>query len=391
MNLFASYGLSILEYISSGKYYALTEESTTVRSKAWEFIHEFGVCLQSFSMLLFSMERYAANKYPAFHESPTFLCCITGSIVISLLLSFCFSLAVHVYEHLILATLLMEFSDYLGLIILISAWRSSKRNYRLSAGKASLKRRYQMSEVYAWTNTLLPAVVGASVFKVLSMVPIWTWLLLDLSNWEYGIANFLYNNILNVYVCIFPWVLIARSQSLKKQILSKKRVKPDVESMRSASSESVELEQVPVEHCIQVVHSCSKISNPGLQCRNMVASLALRTRYHSHPMTTDFLRIRVVSCVFLHDVRSSLLIRSECFVFHDTFKHMEHSQLIFIFQILKSFAKRENHIVESFNATKNESRNVIIRDHLTWNIESINDISGCLTISTVILDEWTPE
>ena len=41
-------------------------------------------------------ERYAANKYPAFHESPTFLCCITGSIVISLLLSFCFSLAVHV-------------------------------------------------------------------------------------------------------------------------------------------------------------------------------------------------------------------------------------------------------------------------------------------------------
>ncbi|EFP00081.1 hypothetical protein CRE_18405 [Caenorhabditis remanei] len=159
MNLFASYGLSILEYISSGKYYALTEESTTVRSKTWEFIHEFG--------------------------------------------------------------------------ILISAWRSSKRNYRLSAGKASLGRRYQMSEVYAWTNTLLPAVVGASIFKVLSMVPIWTWLLLDLSNWEYGIANFLYNNILNVYVCIFPWVLIARSQSLKKQILSKKRVKPDVESMRS--------------------------------------------------------------------------------------------------------------------------------------------------------------
>ncbi|EGT31057.1 hypothetical protein CAEBREN_08396 [Caenorhabditis brenneri] len=90
-----------------------------------------------------------------------------------------------------------------------------------------------MSEVYAWTNTLLPAVVGASIFKVLSMVPIWIWLLLNLTEWEYGIANFLYNNILNVYVCIFPWVLISRNRRLKRQILSKKRVTPDAGSLNA--------------------------------------------------------------------------------------------------------------------------------------------------------------
>ncbi|CAP22789.2 Protein CBG01452 [Caenorhabditis briggsae] len=166
MNLFASYGFSIFEYLNSGKYYSLTEESASVRSKTWEFIHEFGVCLQSLSMLLFSMD-----------------------------------------GQLILATLLMECSDYLGLF---------------------------MSEVYSWTNTLLPAVVGASIFKVLSMIPIWTWLLLGLTEWEYGIANFLYNNILNAYVCIFPWVLVYRNESLRKQILSTKhvRVTPDIESAK---------------------------------------------------------------------------------------------------------------------------------------------------------------
>ncbi|PIC22848.1 hypothetical protein B9Z55_016761 [Caenorhabditis nigoni] len=133
MNLFASYGFSIFEYLNSGQYYSLTEESASVRSKTWEFIHEFG-----------------------------------------------------------------------------------------------------MSEVYAWTNTLLPAVVGASIFKVLSMIPIWTWLLLGLTEWEYGIANFLYNNILNAYVCIFPWVLVYRNESLRKQILSTKHVSvsPDIESAK---------------------------------------------------------------------------------------------------------------------------------------------------------------
>ncbi|ULT86296.1 hypothetical protein L3Y34_006165 [Caenorhabditis briggsae] len=234
MNLFASYGFSIFEYLNSGKYYSLTEESASVRSKTWEFIHEFGVCLQSLSMLLFSMERFAANKFPIFYSSSIFLHLICSSIVLAVFLSFCFSFAVHVYGQLILATLLMECSDYLGLFILISAWRSSRSNYMLSAGKASLGRRYQMSEVYSWTNTLLPAVVGASIFKVLSMIPIWTWLLLGLTEWEYGIANFLYNNILNAYVCIFPWVLVYRNESLRKQILSTKhvRVTPDIESAK---------------------------------------------------------------------------------------------------------------------------------------------------------------
>lgn len=107
-----------------------------------------------------------------------------------------------------------------------------------------------MSEVYAWTSTLLPAVAGASIFKVLSMIPIWIWLLSNLTDWEYGLANFLYNNvsdiylfylffnfkifqILNAYVCLFPWVLISRNRSLKKQILAKKRISPDGDTMKS--------------------------------------------------------------------------------------------------------------------------------------------------------------
>ncbi|NP_001346731.1 G protein-coupled receptor [Caenorhabditis elegans] len=233
MTLFASYGFSIFEYLNSSKYYALTPEFATLRSKTWEFIHEFGVCLQSLSMLLFSMERYSAIRYPDFHASTTFVVLIYVSIVSAVFLALSFSVGVHIYGQLILATSLMSLSDYLGLIILIFAWRSSIRNYRLSTGKASLKRRYQMSEVYAWTSTLLPAVAGASIFKVLSMIPIWIWLLSNLTDWEYGLANFLYNNILNAYVCLFPWVLISRNRSLKKQILAKKRISPDGDTMKS--------------------------------------------------------------------------------------------------------------------------------------------------------------
>ncbi|CAI2353306.1 unnamed protein product [Caenorhabditis sp. 36 PRJEB53466] len=245
MTLFATYGLSIFEYLNAGKYYALTGESVTIRSRAWEVIHEFGVCLQSTAMLLFSIERFMANRYPRFYHTRTFLFLIHVSIVLSILFSLGFSLSIHVYEQLIPATFLMSLSDYLGLFILVSAWRSSKTNYRLSAGIATLNRRYQMSEVYSWTSTLLPAVVGASLFKVLSMIPIWTWLLLNLTDWEYGIANFLFNNILNAYVAIFPWMLIFRNSSLRKQILSKKgRVEPDKKSLRTVKT--LEGKEIPL-------------------------------------------------------------------------------------------------------------------------------------------------
>lgn len=116
MTLFASYGFSIFEYLNSSKYYALTPEFATLRSKTWEFIHEFGVCLQSLSMLLFSMglcipslfsanchifeitERYSAIRYPDFHASTTFVVLIYVSIVSAVFLALSFSVGVHICE-----------------------------------------------------------------------------------------------------------------------------------------------------------------------------------------------------------------------------------------------------------------------------------------------------
>ncbi|CAB3398014.1 unnamed protein product [Caenorhabditis bovis] len=177
--LLSSYILSIIEYLLAGKSFALVEDEATTRSKTWEFLHEIGLCLQSVSILCFAF-----------------------------------------VGDMILATFVVSCFDIFGLSVLIAAWRQSIRDYSRTQGKISLNRRYQISVVYTTTSALLPAAFGASISRSSAMVPIWFWLLLDMTGAEYGIANFLFNNIINAYIVILPWIIAMRNAQLRHKLLS---------------------------------------------------------------------------------------------------------------------------------------------------------------------------
>ncbi|CAI5450938.1 unnamed protein product [Caenorhabditis angaria] len=221
MLFMTSYGLSIYEYLAAGQKFALLDEGVTFRSKTWEFIHEVGYALESMSMLFFSTERLIASKYPMQYNSEHFIVFIIFSLIISIGVALYFSTSIHVYGILYSPTAVASVLDLSALLIMIFAWHTSLRVYRQTTGEVGLNRRFQMSEVFEWTSTLLPAALGAMICKLLSSLAIWTWLILELTSSDYGVANFIYNNILNAYIVALPWIIVFRNRNLKRKYFSK--------------------------------------------------------------------------------------------------------------------------------------------------------------------------
>ncbi|CAI5451028.1 unnamed protein product [Caenorhabditis angaria] len=189
--------------------------------KYFRMIHEFGYCLQSLSLLMFSADRLVAGTLLQFYTSNSFKLLIVVLTIFSFIISAGFSYIVHIQHWTIIPTLFMDFLDFLGLFLICVAWKKSIKTYNSTIGSICLEQRYQLSEVYNWSKTLIPGVICASVAKIISIISIWALITAKkvyVEN-EAGCFLFFYNNSLNIYSIILPFIILFRHKALRTKIV----------------------------------------------------------------------------------------------------------------------------------------------------------------------------
>ncbi|CAP22790.2 Protein CBG01451 [Caenorhabditis briggsae] len=218
--LTVSHGLTVFEFLYEGKTYEYVY-FVSPRGIAWRIVHEIGYAFQSFSLLLFSIERLVACICPASYSKLEIKILFLILTLISLGISTAFSLFIHMGGEMFLTTVSMDVVDVLGCLILLVAWKRSLLRYRNTVGIFNLEQRFQLSEVYTWTRHLIPAVLLASMSKIIVIVLIWILITGNYTGNDAALWVILYNNVLNVYTLVLPFVILFKHQKIRERFINK--------------------------------------------------------------------------------------------------------------------------------------------------------------------------
>ncbi|KAF1752348.1 hypothetical protein GCK72_018902 [Caenorhabditis remanei] len=123
-------------------------------------------------------------------------------------------------------TFAMNVVDISGCVILLIAWKRSLLQYRSTVGVFSLEQRFQLSEVYTWSRHLIPAVLLASFTKMMVIVIIWILITGNYTGNDAAIWVIIYNNILNIYTVIMPFVILVKHNKVRQKLMHTQNQKP---------------------------------------------------------------------------------------------------------------------------------------------------------------------
>ncbi|EFO99929.1 hypothetical protein CRE_18403 [Caenorhabditis remanei] len=220
-----SHGLTVFEFLYENKTYEFIY-FVSVRGIAWRVIHEFGYALQSLSLVLFSIERLIASICPAGYGKRHVKIIFVFLSILSMLLSIVFSFLIHMGGEMFSPTSAMNMVDISGCVILLIAWKRSLLQYRSTVGVFSLEQRFQLSEVYTWSRHLIPAVLLASFTKMMVIVIIWILITGNYTGNDAAIWVIIYNNILNIYTVIMPFVILVKHNKVRQKLMHTHNQKP---------------------------------------------------------------------------------------------------------------------------------------------------------------------
>ncbi|CAI5451027.1 unnamed protein product [Caenorhabditis angaria] len=217
-----TFDYTISEKSKSGKYI----ESDLF--KFFDLIHEFSYCMESFSLLSFTIERYW-NSRNGSKTTYIFYIFVVILLTLNTLVSYYFAISSRSYSDsiVIIPMSLISALDIVSLAILTRLFQNSANRYKKTTGMISLEQRYQISDVYYWSKTLIPVIFVGVIIKLLSLISAWI-VMLNEGPVE-AFFNFFHENILDAYTIILPYLVVRRHRLLNKKLIrAKLRISPEI-------------------------------------------------------------------------------------------------------------------------------------------------------------------
>ncbi|CCD70124.2 Serpentine receptor class gamma [Caenorhabditis elegans] len=218
-----------------------------MRLYVWSLLHEFAFALHSFSIQMFSLERYITAKQTITQSVRNQVLSITLGVIISIL-SMCYAQIIHLVDFHVIAITIMNLVDMSALVILIISSQYSIQNYRKTAGIASLEKRFQISDVYIWTQAIIP--VACIAFLIHFTFVIVVWLLSTLENSRYYQMTFshYFENITSVFTICVPFLVVYKHKRIKKtKLLNRSRIGPQ-NQVRTLDGKTIQMRETIQDH-----------------------------------------------------------------------------------------------------------------------------------------------
>ncbi|CAI5453713.1 unnamed protein product [Caenorhabditis angaria] len=178
------------------------------------YFHEIGFCLQSFSLLAFSLVILMTifNQKSKFFENLGFFIFILISLGLSIFLPY----FLYIVRERILTLLFFTTLDISTLLILIFASKKSKTHYKSKMGSVNLEQRYQLSQVLNWTKSMIPSVIFAKWTRFVSISSI---IYVESKNggeFERTLIYSIYNSFLDVFMILLAVGIFLRHRKFRK-------------------------------------------------------------------------------------------------------------------------------------------------------------------------------
>ncbi|KAF8385397.1 hypothetical protein PRIPAC_74539 [Pristionchus pacificus] len=158
--------------------------------KPFLLVHEASYIYTTFLSLMIVLERYVATYNPASYETQTFnYPWVVTTAVIGLFLCSLASYSIHIYYMYTVMIPIMLLTEMLICVLSITLLFYCKRQLRnLPYDSRRLRAKYQLGEVYSFTQAVLPAILISSLLKLLALGPP--------TIWRAGIIDFPTNQVL---------------------------------------------------------------------------------------------------------------------------------------------------------------------------------------------------
>ncbi|CAL2042966.1 unnamed protein product [Caenorhabditis brenneri] len=177
-------------------------------------------------------ERFLAARFSIPQSPANRAASIVVGLIISIL-SMVFAQALHLADFHIIAITCLNVVDMAALVILVVSSRFSIKHYKKTAGLVSLETRFQISEVYIWTQAIIPAACLAFVLKFVYVLLIWVLQTVENSMpLQISISHF-FQNVLDLFTICIPFLVSTNHRRLSKLKLRGNRVNPATTHLRS--------------------------------------------------------------------------------------------------------------------------------------------------------------
>ncbi|PIC22849.1 hypothetical protein B9Z55_016761 [Caenorhabditis nigoni] len=245
-----THGFQTFEFLIGIRPEDSTSYKDSIRMFVWSLLHEFAFALHTFSLFAFSVERYITAKNSIAQNLWNRTFSIIIAIIISIL-SMIYAQAIHLVSvnfHITLITCL-NIVDMFALVILVLSSKISFKQYRNTAGKATLEQRFQISDVYIWTQALIPAACLAFLLKFIYVIVIWVLQSVgDSMEYQISVSHY-FQNVMDLFTCGIPFLVSANHRRLNKSKSKKpNRVNPLQMHIKTLDGKSLNFRMSHKEH-----------------------------------------------------------------------------------------------------------------------------------------------
>ncbi|ULT86297.1 hypothetical protein L3Y34_006166 [Caenorhabditis briggsae] len=243
-----THGFQTFEFLIGIRPEDSTSYKDSIRMFVWSLIHEFAFALHTLSLFAFSVERYITAKIPIAQNLRNRTFSIIIAIIISIL-SMIYAQAIHLVNFHITLITCLTIVDMFALVILVLSSKISFKQYRNTAGKATLEQRFQISDVYIWTQALIPAACLAFLLKFIYVIVIWVLQIVE-DNMAYQISvSHFFQSVMDLFTCGIPFLVSANHRRLNKSKSKKRtRVNPLQMHIKTLDGKSMNFRMSHKEH-----------------------------------------------------------------------------------------------------------------------------------------------
>ncbi|CAI5450899.1 unnamed protein product [Caenorhabditis angaria] len=158
------------------------------------------------------------NTFGSIFTNFIFTITVIAIVIFSFFLSYLTHFSENVEFYDIASMELMIIIDLISLILLIYTSRLSKIKYNLKIGLVSLEKKFQLSQVYTWSRSVLPSFVFAKIFRFVSLfnVIVIKYLFKLVSAQTISIAYSIFNVGLDIFIISLTISAIYRQKKLRK-------------------------------------------------------------------------------------------------------------------------------------------------------------------------------
>ncbi|EFP00190.1 hypothetical protein CRE_18404 [Caenorhabditis remanei] len=221
-----THGFQTFEFLIGVRPEDSTSYTSSMRMYVWSLLHEFAFALHTFALFAFSVDRYITAKYSIAQSLRNRIFSISIGAVISIL-SMIYAQVIHLVNFHIIAITCLNIVDMIALIVLVLSSKFSIKHYKNTAGVTSLEQRFQISDVYIWTQALIPPACLAFLLKFTYVIVVWMLQTVeDSMSYQITFTHF-FQIVLDLFTIAIPFLVSSNHRRLNKlKLRNRGRVNP---------------------------------------------------------------------------------------------------------------------------------------------------------------------